>query len=104
MLLLRLSLLPLSTSPLTGAAIRTYLLERSRVVNINDPERNYHVFYQVQRPPACLNASYLACACLLCMGSVHTSSSRPAVVMPDQQTFVHFSYFPTCSCYLACLA
>ena len=32
-----------------GAAIRTYLLERSRVVNINDPERNYHVFYQV--PP-----------------------------------------------------
>lgn len=30
-----------------GAAIRTYLLERSRVVNINDPERNYHVFYQV---------------------------------------------------------
>lgn len=35
-------------SPLTaGAAIRTYLLERSRVVNITDPERNYHVFYQV---------------------------------------------------------
>ncbi len=30
-----------------GAAIRTYLLERSRVVNINNPERNYHVFYQV---------------------------------------------------------
>lgn len=30
-----------------GAAIRTYLLERSRVVTINDPERNYHVFYQV---------------------------------------------------------
>lgn len=31
----------------SGAAIRTYLLERSRVVNVNDPERNYHVFYQV---------------------------------------------------------
>ena len=30
-----------------GAAIRTYLLERSRVVAVNDPERNYHVFYQV---------------------------------------------------------
>jgi myosin V len=30
-----------------GAAVRTYLLERSRVVAVNDPERNYHIFYQV---------------------------------------------------------
>ena len=34
-----------------GAAIRTYLLERSRVVNIADPERNYHIFYQVGPGP-----------------------------------------------------
>lgn len=32
---------------ISGAAIRTYLLERSRVVAVNNPERSYHIFYQV---------------------------------------------------------
>ena len=31
----------------TGAAVRTYLLERSRVVAVNNPERSFHIFYQV---------------------------------------------------------
>ncbi|BAT94952.1 hypothetical protein VIGAN_08160400 [Vigna angularis var. angularis] len=36
---------------ISGAAIRTYLLERSRVCQINDPERNYHCFYLLCAAP-----------------------------------------------------
>ncbi|KAI4303015.1 hypothetical protein MLD38_038696 [Melastoma candidum] len=36
---------------ISGAAVRTYLLERSRVCQINDPERNYHCFYLLCSAP-----------------------------------------------------
>lgn len=36
---------------ISGAAIRTYLLERSRVCQLSDPERNYHCFYMLCAAP-----------------------------------------------------
>ncbi|KAL6519197.1 hypothetical protein OROGR_018517 [Orobanche gracilis] len=36
---------------ISGAAVRTYLLERSRVCQISDPERNYHCFYLLCASP-----------------------------------------------------
>lgn len=43
---------------ISGAAIRTYLLERSRVCQISNPERNYHCFYLLCAAPEEDIASY----------------------------------------------
>ncbi|KAJ3695578.1 hypothetical protein LUZ60_000955 [Juncus effusus] len=39
---------------ISGAAIRTYLLERSRLVQITNPERNFHCFYQLCASQTCV--------------------------------------------------
>ncbi|KAL4578472.1 hypothetical protein LXL04_014595 [Taraxacum kok-saghyz] len=43
---------------ISGAAIRTYLLERSRVCQVSDPERNYHCFYMICAAPAEVTEKY----------------------------------------------
>lgn len=45
---------------ISGAAIRTYLLERSRVCQVSDPERNYHCFYMLcAAPPEVIHLAVL---------------------------------------------
>ncbi|KAJ4792621.1 hypothetical protein LUZ62_043867 [Rhynchospora pubera] len=43
---------------ISGAAIRTYLLERSRVCQVSDPERNYHCFYLLCAAPKEITEKY----------------------------------------------
>lgn len=43
---------------ISGAAIRTYLLERSRVCQVSDPERNYHCFYMLCSGPQEVREKY----------------------------------------------
>ncbi|XP_076898551.1 myosin-7-like [Bidens hawaiensis] len=43
---------------ISGAAIRTYLLERSRVCQVSDPERSYHCFYMLCAAPPEVSGKY----------------------------------------------
>ncbi|KMS96868.1 hypothetical protein BVRB_8g199440 [Beta vulgaris subsp. vulgaris] len=43
---------------ISGAAIRTYLLERSRVCQVSSPERNYHCFYLLCAAPQEVREKY----------------------------------------------
>ncbi|CAI7872904.1 unnamed protein product [Closterium sp. NIES-54] len=66
---------------LTGAAVRTYLLERSRVVHIADCERNYHIFYQ------------------MCQG-LSNEEAAALQLPPDPSTRAHhFHYLNQSSCF-----
>ncbi|KAL0311809.1 UNVERIFIED_CONTAM: protein OPAQUE1 [Sesamum radiatum] len=78
-----------SNGRISGAAIRTYLLERSRVVQITDPERNYHCFYQLCASGT--EAIFRTLAGILHLGNVEFSPGREhdSSVIKDQKSNFH---------------
>uniref|UniRef100_A0A2N9EFJ8 Myosin motor domain-containing protein n=1 Tax=Fagus sylvatica TaxID=28930 RepID=A0A2N9EFJ8_FAGSY len=71
---------------ISGAAIRTYLLERSRVVQITDPERNYHCFYQL-----CASGR---CACLRVCLERREMEGEESRGEGDQHILKHSGHLP----------
>lgn len=55
---------------ISGAAVRTYLLERSRVCQVSDPERNYHCFYMLCSAPLLQDAIFRVVAAILHLGNI----------------------------------
>ena len=69
---------------ISGAAIRTYLLERSRVCQLSDPERNYHCFYMLcAAPPEVI--------CLDCFTDCCLAKSKTIDIDPVPSVRVLFS-------------
>ena len=60
---------------ISGAAIRTYLLERSRVCQVSDPERNYHCFYMLCAAPEQVNMV----PCMFTSGRTYEGSVCPVL-------------------------
>ena len=70
------------TGRISGAAVRTYLLERSRVVQLTDPERNYHVFYRAIGLPFTWQSTSVAGA-LLAKPGEHLNLGRTRSMSPQ---------------------
>ena len=62
-----------------GAVIKTYLLEKSRAVAITDPERNYHIYYQLMAGASAANKGSLLAG--LSIDKVHMLNQSKCVTL-----------------------
>lgn len=73
---------------ISGAAIRTYLLERSRVCQISNPERNYHCFYLLcAAPPEVFYTILLVSLCLTVYSLIQANSIVVVAIRMQLQDF-----------------
>ncbi|KAK6933673.1 Myosin, N-terminal, SH3-like [Dillenia turbinata] len=82
---------------ISGAAVRTYLLERSRVCQVSDPERNYHCFYMLCAAPPEVRLYFMSVAMMELKGN-------PIVSFQDIKKFKladprSFHYLNQTNCY-----
>jgi hypothetical protein len=78
---------------ISGAAIRTYLLERSRVCQLSDPERNYHCFYMLCAAPPEVMASKL----------LHQTSFLERIRIVTCRLFISLSLHGKYFCLIICV-
>ncbi|XP_016728833.2 myosin-11 isoform X6 [Gossypium hirsutum] len=74
---------------ISGAAIRTYLLEKSRVCQISEPERNYHCFYLLCAAPP-KDAIFRIVAAILHLGNIAFAlEGEDSSVLEDDKAKFH---------------
>ncbi|KAB2636686.1 myosin-9-like [Pyrus ussuriensis x Pyrus communis] len=78
---------------ISGAAIRTYLLERSRVCQISDSERNYHCFYLLCAAPPQVDSSifYFSASAILHLGNIDFANGgdNDSSVLKNDESLFH---------------
>ncbi|KAL9262982.1 Myosin-11-like protein [Drosera capensis] len=84
------------TTSFGGAAIRTYLLEGSRVCQVSDPERNYHCFYLLCVAPQ-EDVIFRVVAAVLHLGNVEFTKGIEidSSVLKDDKSKFHLQTSPS---------